>query len=63
MIQTVRDTTNVIFCSFPIRSEALQHRNQTSTVLTDVRLKRNVVSKTQGDTHWQTLGELFFFHI
>lgn len=62
MIQTVRDITNVIFCPFPIliHSEALLHCKQTSTVLTDVCLKRNEVFKTRGDTYWQTLRELFF---
>jgi len=52
----------LFFYLFPIltHSETLLHHKQTSTVLTDVHLKRNVVSKTQGDTHGQTLVELFF---
>lgn len=63
MIQTVRDVANVIFYPFPILicSEALLHCKKSSVVLTAACLKSNVVSKTQGDTYWQTPGELCSF--
>lgn len=50
------------FCPFPstIHSQAVLHCKQTSIVVTDVCLKTNLVSKPQGDTYWQTLGEFFF---
>lgn len=53
----------VFLCPFssPIHRESSLHHNQTSTVLTNISSKRNVVSKTQGSMYLQTLGKLFFF--
>lgn len=53
----------LFLCPFssPIHRESYLHHNQTSTVLTNISLKRNVASKTQGSIYLQTLGKLFFF--